>query len=129
MHPVRRTILLVACATALSIPATSFAQSVEIARKLLEEAKKLKDANKIAEACPLLDRAYEMDAKDGILFARADCRDQEEDPRRCIAAPCSGEDRCRCRYPAHQVGQDHRTRGARRGAWPAGQEQGGAGKS
>ncbi|MBK9259814.1 MAG: tetratricopeptide repeat protein [Polyangiaceae bacterium] len=64
---------------------TSHAQAADVARKLLEEAKRLKDAGKLPEACPLLDRAYEMDAKDGLLFARADCRDQE----RKIAAAVS----------------------------------------
>lgn len=53
------------------------AQATTIAKKLLEEARNLKENGKIAEACPLLDRSYELDAKDGVLFARADCRDAE----------------------------------------------------
>lgn len=61
------------------------AQASEIAKKLLDEAKQLREAGKISEACPLLDRSYEMDAKDGVLFARADCRDNE----RKIAAAVS----------------------------------------
>lgn len=39
------------------------AQASEIAKKLLDEAKQLREAGKISEACPLLDRSYEMDAK------------------------------------------------------------------
>ena len=54
--------------------------------------------------------------------------DQGEDPRRRLAAPCAGEDRRGRRHPAHQVRQDHRARGARRRAWPRGEEQGGAGQ-
>ena len=44
-------------------------------------------------------------------------------------APCAGEDRPGRRHSAHQVRQDHRAGGARRGAWPAGEEHGGAGQS
>jgi hypothetical protein len=72
-----RILLSIACMTPVFSSTTSFAQSAEIAKKLVAEAKQLKDAGKVGAACSLLDRAYEMDAKDGILFARADCRDQE----------------------------------------------------
>ena len=43
-----------------------------------------------------------------------DKRDQDEDPHRRQPAPRAGEDRRGRRHPAHQVRQDHRTRGARR---------------
>jgi hypothetical protein len=57
--------------------ASSYAQAADVAKKLLDEAKRYNDAGDIAAACSLLDRAYQLDAKDGILYARADCRDRE----------------------------------------------------
>ncbi len=44
-------------------------------------------------------------------------------------APCAGEDRRGRRHPAHALRQDHRARGARRRAWPAGEEHRGARES
>ncbi len=47
-------------------------------------------------------------------------------PCRALAAPRAGKDRCRRRHPAHALRQDHRARGARRGARPPGEEHRGA---
>src|SRR4051794_5353515 len=77
MHHFLRAIPVSAALAAFLWSASAHAQATEIAKKLLEEAKKLKEEGKIPEACPLLDRSYELDAKDGVLFARADCRDNE----------------------------------------------------
>jgi hypothetical protein len=76
----RRTFVpfvIAACATPLFSSSSAHAQAAELATRLLEEAKRANDAGNLAAACPLLDRAYQMDAKDGLLFARADCRDRE----------------------------------------------------
>jgi hypothetical protein len=53
------------------------AQAADVAKKLLDEARRSNDAGNVSAACSLLDRAYQLDAKDGILYARADCRDRE----------------------------------------------------
>ena len=50
-------------------------------------------------------------------------------PRRRLAAPRAGEDRRGRRHPAHEVGQDHRARGARHRARAGGEEQGSARQS
>lgn len=69
--------LIAALAAACCWSTPAHAQASDIAKRLLDEAKTLKDDGKIADACSLLDRSYELDAKDGVLFARADCRDKE----------------------------------------------------
>jgi acyl-CoA synthetase (AMP-forming)/AMP-acid ligase II len=61
-------------------------------------------------------------ARRGALCAKI----RKADPRGRLAPPCAGEDRRGGRHSAHQVRQDHRACGARRGAWPRGEEQGGA---
>lgn len=76
----RRLILLpvfAVCAVSLGQASTAHAQAADVAKKLLDEAKRYNDAGDIPAACSLLDRAYQLDAKDGILYARADCRDRE----------------------------------------------------
>ena len=56
---------------------------------------------------------------DGVaLDDDLDKRIQREDPHRRQPAPRAGEDRRGRRHSAHQVGQDHRARGARRRARP-----------
>ena len=52
--------------------------------------------------------------------------DPHEDPDRREPPPRAGQDRRRRRHSAHQVGQDHRTGGARRRARARGEEQGSA---
>jgi hypothetical protein len=76
-------VTIAACASSFFWSTTAHAQATEIAKKLLDEAKTLREAGKISAACPLLDRSYQLDAKDGVLFARADCRDNE---RKIVAA-------------------------------------------
>lgn len=77
MIKLRYSLLAIASIAPFFWATPAFAQAADLAKKLVAEAKTLKDAGKLSEACSTLDRAYEMDAKDGILFARADCRDQE----------------------------------------------------
>lgn len=77
MSHIHRAFLVLGCLAPFFSATSAHAQAADVAKKLLDEAKTLKDEGKLAEACPLLDRAYEMDAKDGLLFARADCRDQQ----------------------------------------------------
>lgn len=76
-------VTIAACASSFFWSTPAHAQATEIAKKLLDEAKTLREAGKISAACPLLDRSYQLDAKDGVLFARADCRDNE---RKIVAA-------------------------------------------
>ena len=83
MNHVHRAFLSIACLAPFFSSTLAHAQAADVAKKLLEEAKTQKEAGKLSQACTLLDRAYELDAKDGILFARADCRDQE---RKIVAA-------------------------------------------
>lgn len=71
------SLLLSACLVPLGWSTGAHAQAADIAKKLLEEAKSAKDTGEIPKACRLLDRAYELDPKEGLLFARADCRDNE----------------------------------------------------
>lgn len=78
-------VAIAACSSAFFWSSDAQAQASQIAKKLLDEAKQLREAGKISAACPLLDRSYELDATDGVLFARADCRDNE----RKIAAAVS----------------------------------------
>ncbi len=72
-----RPMALVALAVPVFFSASAYAQAADVAQKLLDEAKRYNDAGDVAAACSLLDRAYQLDAKDGILYARADCRDRE----------------------------------------------------
>ncbi len=72
-----RVFLTLGCLAPFFSSTLAHAQAADVAKKLLEEAKTQKEAGKLSQACTLLDRAYEMDAKDGILYARADCRDEE----------------------------------------------------
>lgn len=77
MRPVFFSSVILAYSSAILIaPSLAYAQATDIATRLLEEAKQLNQEGKLAEACPLLDRSYVHDAKDGVLFARADCWDQ-----------------------------------------------------
>lgn len=64
-------------AALLGRTSAAHAQAADVAQKLLDEAKRSNDAGDVPAACSLLDRAYQLDAKDGILYARADCRDRE----------------------------------------------------
>jgi acyl-CoA synthetase (AMP-forming)/AMP-acid ligase II len=52
--------------------------------------------------------------------------DPQENPFWRRAVPCAGQDRADRRYSAHQLRQDHRTRGAQRDPWPEGEEHRGA---
>jgi hypothetical protein len=78
-------LVLAVCATSFLGASTAHAQAADVAKKLLDEAKRYNDAGNLAAACPLLDRAYQLDASDGILFARADCRDREGQIARAVS--------------------------------------------
>jgi hypothetical protein len=49
-----------------------------VAEKLFHQAVDYMKAGDFPAACPLLDRSYQLDPKDGTLFTLADCRDREE---------------------------------------------------
>ena len=55
----------------------SFGQASVVADKLFRQAVESMKAGDFAAACPLLDRSYQLDPKDGTLFTQANCRDRE----------------------------------------------------
>ncbi len=55
----------------------SFGQADAVAEKLFRQAVEYMNAKDFPSACPLLDRSYQLDPKDGTLFTLAQCRDLE----------------------------------------------------
>lgn len=67
-----------ACTGALLWSNDSFGQASAVAEKLFRQAVDYMKAGDFASACPMLDRSYQLDPKDGTLFTLANCRDREE---------------------------------------------------
>lgn len=68
---------IVASCCLLAWPSDSFGQASAVADKLFHQAVDYMKAGDFASACPLLERSYQMDPKDGTLFTLANCRDHE----------------------------------------------------
>lgn len=66
-----------ACAGVFVNANSAFAQASVVADKLFRQAVDEMNAQNFASACPLLDRSYQLDPKDGTLFTLAHCRDLE----------------------------------------------------
>ncbi len=66
-----------ACAGVFVNANTALAQASVVADKLFRQAVDEMTAGKFSSACPLLDRSYQLDPKDGTLFTLGNCRDLE----------------------------------------------------
>lgn len=77
MREIRRSLAVAFCAGVLVWANDSFGQASTVAEKLFRQAVDYMQANDFASACPLLDRSYQLDPKDGTLQALADCRDHQ----------------------------------------------------
>lgn len=78
MRQIRWSWAALACTSVLLGSTASFGQSEVIADKLFQQARDHLTAGNFAAACPLLDRSYQLDPKDGTLHALANCRDGEQ---------------------------------------------------
>jgi hypothetical protein len=78
MREIRWSWAAAACSCMLVWSSESFGQAPAIAEKLFRQAVDYMTAGDFAGACPLLDRSYQLDPKDGTLFTLANCRDREE---------------------------------------------------
>lgn len=78
MRQIRWSWAALACTSVLIWSNASFGQSEVIADKLFQQARDYMTAGNFTAACPLLDRSYQLDPKDGTLHALANCRDSEQ---------------------------------------------------
>lgn len=78
MRQIRWSWAALACTSVLVWSNASFGQADAVAEKLFRQAVDYMKAGDFPSACPLLDRSYQLDPKDGTLFTLANCRDREE---------------------------------------------------
>jgi hypothetical protein len=78
MRQIRWSWAALACTSMLVWSNVSYGQSEVIADKLFQQARDLMTASDFAAACPLLERSYQLDPKDGTLHTLANCRDGEQ---------------------------------------------------
>jgi hypothetical protein len=78
MREIRWSWSVAACSCVLVWSSVSFGQADAVAEKLFRQAVDYMKADDFAGACPLLERSYQLDPKDGTLFTLANCRDREE---------------------------------------------------
>lgn len=68
----------IACGLSLLVASRdSHGQAAVLADKLFRQAVDYMNAGDFSAACPLLERSYQFDPKDGTLFTLANCRDLE----------------------------------------------------
>lgn len=77
MRGIRLSLAPAACLLAFVVSNNAFAQASVVADKLFRQAVDEMNARNFASACPLLERSYQLDPKDGTLFTLANCRDLE----------------------------------------------------
>ena len=77
MREIRWSWAVAASSCALVWSSVSFGQADAVAEKLFRQAFDYMNAGDFPGACPLLDRSYQLDPKDGTLFTLAQCRDLE----------------------------------------------------
>jgi len=78
MRQIRWSWAALMCTSVLAWSHASYGQSEVIADKLFQQARDLMTAGDFAGACPLLERSYQLDPKDGTLHTLANCRDGEQ---------------------------------------------------
>jgi hypothetical protein len=66
-----------ACCCVVGWSGDAFGQTSDVADKLFRQAVDYMKTGDFASACPILERSYQMDPKDGTLFTLANCRDRE----------------------------------------------------
>ncbi len=77
MRAYRWTLATAASSCLLVWSVESYGQASAVAEKLFRQAVDYMKADNFSAACPLLERSYQMDPKDGTLFTLANCRDRE----------------------------------------------------
>lgn len=77
MREIRWSCAVAACAWVFVWSNDALGQASAIAEKLFVQAVDYMKAGDFPSACPLLERSYQLDPKDGTLFTLADCRDHE----------------------------------------------------
>jgi hypothetical protein len=78
MREIRWSWAVAASSCVLVWSTASFGQASTIAEKLFRQAVDYMNAGDFPSACPMLDRSYQLDPKDGTLFTLANCRDRED---------------------------------------------------
>ncbi len=78
MREIRWSWAVAASSCVLVWSSASFGQAPAVAEKLFQQAVEYMKAGDFPGACPLLDRSYQLDPKDGTLFTLANCRDLEQ---------------------------------------------------